>query len=52
MENKINLSGAVNPYLQHFQLAQYNFNKLVEEERIYKRVQRSKRRFSKAYAPS
>jgi hypothetical protein len=48
MENMINLSPAANPYLQYFQKAQSNLNKLIEEERLFKRMQRRKRKLAKA----
>jgi len=35
-----------NAYLQQFQLAQLNFAKLVEEERLLKRIKRSKKRIT------
>jgi hypothetical protein len=43
MENKINLLQATNPYLSYFQLAQRNLNQLIKEERLLKRVQKSRR---------
>lgn len=48
MENKINLFTSVNPYLRQFYVAQRNFNKLIEEERLQKRIQKSKRQQLKA----
>ena len=48
MENKINLFTSVNPYLRQFHVAQRNFNKLIEEERLQKRIQKSKRQQVKA----
>jgi hypothetical protein len=48
MENKINLFTSVNPYLRHFHVAQRNFNKLIEEERLQKRIERSKRQQQKS----
>jgi hypothetical protein len=43
MENTIKLQPNANPYLEHFQLALRNLNLLVQEERIQKRIQKSKR---------
>lgn len=48
MENKINLFTSVNPYLRQFYVAQRNFNKLIEEERLQKRIEKSKRQQQKA----
>lgn len=48
MENKINLSPIVNPYLKQFQVAQGNLLKLIEEERMDKRMRRSKQRIVRA----
>ncbi len=44
MENKINLSPIINPYLTQFQVAQLNLMKLIEEERVDKRIRKSKQR--------
>lgn len=44
MENRINLSPLPNSYLQHFTVAQLNLNSLIREERMLKRLQRSKQR--------
>lgn len=43
MENNINLSSQPNPYLKQFYIAQSNFNQLIKEERLNKRMQKSKR---------
>ncbi|HEY9049598.1 MAG TPA: hypothetical protein VIN08_27050 [Ohtaekwangia sp.] len=43
MENNINLSILSNPYLRQFSIAQRNLNKLIEEERLQKRIRKSKR---------
>lgn len=43
MENNINLLYTTNPYLKQFYIAQSNFNQLIEEERLNKRMQKSKR---------
>lgn len=43
MENRINLSPTTNAYLQHFYVAQSNLNSLINEERMRKRLQKSKR---------
>ena len=43
MENMINLSPLRNGYLQHFYVALKNLNKVVKEERLRKRIQKSKR---------
>jgi hypothetical protein len=43
MENNINLLSTSNPYLKQFYVAQINFNQLVKEERLNKRMQKSKR---------
>lgn len=48
MENKINLPVATNSYILYFQKAQMNLAKLVEEERLRKRIGKSKQRLSKA----
>jgi len=42
MENKINLLQVTNPYLNYFQLAQRNLNQLIKEERLLKRVRKSR----------
>jgi hypothetical protein len=47
MENKINLLASANPYLQQFNIAQVNLNKLIKEERLQKRIERSKRQLLK-----
>ena len=44
MENRINLSPSPNSYLQQFYVAQLNLSKLIREERLIKRLQRSKKR--------
>lgn len=44
MENKINLSPTANAYLKQFQVAQINLGKLIEEERMNKRMRRSRQR--------
>jgi hypothetical protein len=43
MENRINLSPSTNAYLQQFYVAQINLNHLIKEERLRKRLQKSKR---------
>jgi hypothetical protein len=43
MVNMINLSPLRNEYLQHFYIAQRNLNKVIKEERLRKRIQKSKR---------
>ncbi len=43
MENRLILSPSPNAYLQQFIIAQKNLNHLVQEERILKRIQKSKR---------
>jgi hypothetical protein len=43
MENRINLTPSANPYLQQFYVAQTNLNYLIREERLRKRLQKSKR---------
>jgi hypothetical protein len=43
MENNINLSSTTNAYLKQFYIAQNNFNQLIKEERLNKRMQKSKR---------
>ncbi len=43
MENNINLSSTANAYLKQFYIAQSNFNQLIKEERLNKRMQKSKR---------
>ncbi len=50
MENTINLQQRTNAYLRQFQLAQRNLNLLVKEERLLKRIQKSKRQVLKPYA--
>ena len=42
MENMINLTPAANRYLQHFYVAQKNLNKLIEEERLLKKIRKSR----------
>jgi hypothetical protein len=42
MENMINLTPSTNRYLQHFYLAQKNLNKLIEEERLLKKIRKSR----------
>jgi hypothetical protein len=44
MENRINLSVAVNSYVQHFFVAQQNLDKIVKEERLLKKIRKSKLR--------
>jgi len=43
MENRINLSPAANGYLQHFQIAQMNLSRIINEERLRKRLQKSRK---------
>lgn len=43
MQNNINLLCTTNPYLKQFYIAQNNFNQLIKEERLNKRMQKSKR---------
>lgn len=35
-----------NSYLQHFQVAQLNLAKLIEEERLLKRIKRNKKKIT------
>ena len=44
MENMINLTQPANGYLQHFYVAQKNLNKIIKEERLLKRIRKSKQR--------
>ncbi|MEO5976942.1 MAG: hypothetical protein ABIS36_04845 [Chryseolinea sp.] len=44
MENRINLSPVPNGYLQQFSIAQYNLSSLIREERLLKRLVRSRKR--------
>jgi len=44
MENRINLSATPNSYLQQFYVAQINLSYLIREERLVKRLRRSKQR--------
>jgi len=44
MENMINLTPPVNRYLQHFYVAQRNLNHLIKEERLLKKIKKSKQR--------
>jgi hypothetical protein len=46
MENMINLAQPANGYLQHFFVAQKNLNKVIKEERLLKRIRKSKQRSS------
>lgn len=43
MENKIELLRSDNAYLKQFYVAQRNLNRLIYEERLQKRLQKSKR---------
>lgn len=43
MENNINLLSTTNPYLKQFYIAQNNFNQLIKEERVNKRMRKSQR---------
>ena len=47
MENMINLTPSVNGYQQHFYVAQKNLIKVVKEERLLKRIRKSRQRSSK-----
>ena len=47
MENMINLTPSVNRYLQHFYVAQKNLNKLIEEERLLKKIRKSKQQVTR-----
>jgi hypothetical protein len=47
MENRINLTPVVNSYLRSFSVAQINFNRLIKEERLEKRLEKSKRQLLK-----
>lgn len=47
MENRINLTSPANPYLLQFYVAQTNLNHLIKEERLLKRLQKSKRQLLK-----
>jgi hypothetical protein len=42
MESMINPTHSKNGYLQHFYVAQKNLKKVVEEERLLKKIRRSK----------
>jgi len=42
MENMINLTPSTNRYLQHFYVAQKNLNKLIQEERLLKKIRKSR----------
>ena len=44
MENMINLTQSVNGYLQHFHVAQKNLTKVIKEERLLKKIRKSKLR--------
>ncbi|HEY5747261.1 MAG TPA: hypothetical protein VIU12_14370 [Chryseolinea sp.] len=48
MENRINLTPSVNDYLRRFYVAQNNLRQLIKEERLQKRIQKSKRPLLKA----
>jgi len=48
MENRINLAPSVNDYLRRFYVAQNNLRQLIKEERLQKRIQKSKRPLLKA----
>lgn len=50
MENRINLAPSPNSYLQQFYVAQSNLSNLIREERLLKRLQRSKKRDYKQLA--
>lgn len=43
MKNKIDLLNAANAYLKQFYVAQVNLNQLIYEERLLKRIQKSRR---------
>jgi hypothetical protein len=43
MKNKIDLLHSANTYLKQFYIAQVNLNQLIYEERIQKRIQKSKK---------
>lgn len=47
MENRINLTPSTNAYLQQFFIAQANLSNLIREERMLKRLQKSKRQLLK-----
>ena len=47
MENRINLAPSTNLYLQQFYVAQANLSHLIHEERMLKRLQKSKRQLLK-----
>jgi hypothetical protein len=47
MENRLSLSTPKNSYLHHFYVAQNNFNRLIKEERLQKRLEKSKRQLLK-----
>gem|GEM_PF-1369201 len=49
MENRINLSTQSNSYLQHFYVAQTNLNRLIVDERMLKRLEKSKRQLLKPH---
>jgi len=46
MENMINLTQLSNGYLQQFYVAQKNLNKVIREERLLKKIRKSKKRDS------
>lgn len=48
MENKIQLTPVFNSYLMNFQVAQFNLSQMIEEERLRKRVRRSRKQLEKA----
>jgi hypothetical protein len=48
MENRINLAPSVNDYLRRFYVAQNNLHQIIKEERLQKRIQKSKRPLLKA----
>ena len=47
MENRINLTPSTNAYLQQFYVAQTNLSQQIREERLLKRIQKSKRQLLK-----
>lgn len=46
MEDMISLTPSVNGYQQHFYVAQKNLNKVIKEERLLKKIRKSRQRSS------
>ena len=47
--NQLNSNKPLNPYVYHFQLAQLNLTTLIQEERLQKRIRKSKQRLQRSY---